>query len=1057
MTIDVIVGTLTTINSTFINPYTGEILDVNGDYYINDTSVSGGPGADDIALGVVFDQLWTLEDALGNLLIENIEVFLPAPGNDILLLASTTHVLGDLTIQTSDGDDIVWSNAGNDLLDGGFGNDWLDGGLGDDTIIGGVDDDTLAGGAGNDTYIYNTGHGNDTISETSGDDVISFGAGITIGDIEFSQSGDDLVLQMADTITIKDFYSGDSGKVVEQITFDDGSTFDLTTLLAMTPESAEAINTASTGFHSYHGSQDKDGTIELIDSATGVEINGNAWKQIALDYTITENTVISFEYKSTIEGELQGFGLETDNDYSTGAATYQLYGTDSAPNFSTNYSYNGSGDWEHFSINVGAYQTGDVDWLTFVNDHDGGAQDGNSFYRNIVLYERDPATANVAPQAVADEFEGTVNANIVGNLFADNFHGRDFDVDGDVLNAVAETINTAHGSVTISANGDFTYTPDAGFTGTDSFFYTLQDESGASDTVEATLYVGTTDADQTFATGAAFEHYNGGAGVDTVDYSTSATRVKLNLGAGIGWDGDANDDTYVHIENVIGTDIAGSRDFIYGSAGENHIWGLAGNDVLEGMGGADTIDGGSGADYASYSRSDAGVNVNLETGVNTGGHAEGDTLISIEKIIGSDHNDTLTGSDGDNTLSGGKGDDILSGKLGNDSLNGDYGNDTFIYSGGHDSITERGSGTDTVIFDDIWSPHDVVISGNTLTLQGSTVNYLSFNDINLIEVFQFDGYAPMDLATLKTFGSPVQVSGTSGDETFIATSAVENFDGNGGIDTVDYSNSDVRVKLNLGSGTGWEGDALGDRYTDIENVIGSDISGSRDFIYGSAGDNHIMGLAGNDQLEGMAGADILDGGAGGDFANYIQSDAGVNVNLETGINTGGHAEGDVLISIEKLIGSDFGDTLTGDALDNSLTGRAGNDVLRGGDGDDYINGNQGDDVIFGDAGNDTLYGEGGADTFMFEYLTTIGSVDTIHDFDVTEGDSIDISAVLDVFYDPITDAISDFVEVTQSGNEATISVDINGGADSFVDIISLQNVSDLADITTLITNGNLIV
>lgn len=90
--------TLTTINSNFINPYTGEILSINGDYYLNDILVTGGPGTDDIALGLVFNQFWRLEDDLGNLLIENIEVFLPAPGDDILMLASTTHVLGDLTI-----------------------------------------------------------------------------------------------------------------------------------------------------------------------------------------------------------------------------------------------------------------------------------------------------------------------------------------------------------------------------------------------------------------------------------------------------------------------------------------------------------------------------------------------------------------------------------------------------------------------------------------------------------------------------------------------------------------------------------------------------------------------------------------------------------------------------------------------------------------------------------------------------------------------------------------------------------------------------------------------
>ena len=119
MTVDLIAGTLTTINANFINPYTGEILSVNGDYYQNDTLVTGGSGTADIALGTTFDQFWRLEDELGNLLIEDIEIFLPAAGNDIVMLSSSTHVLGDLIIQAAEGDDIVWSNAGNDQIDGG--------------------------------------------------------------------------------------------------------------------------------------------------------------------------------------------------------------------------------------------------------------------------------------------------------------------------------------------------------------------------------------------------------------------------------------------------------------------------------------------------------------------------------------------------------------------------------------------------------------------------------------------------------------------------------------------------------------------------------------------------------------------------------------------------------------------------------------------------------------------------------------------------------------------------------------------------------------------------
>ena len=47
-------------------------------------------------------------------------------------------------------------------------------------------------------------------------------------------------------------------------------------------------------------------------------------------------------------------------------------------------------------------------------------------------------------------------------------------------------------------------------------------------------------------------------------------------------------------------------------------------------------------------------------------------------------------------------------------------------------------------------------------------------------------------------------------------------------------------------------------------------------------------------LEGGAGADVIEGGGRLDTASYATSNAGVKVNLETGLAAGGHAQGDVL-------------------------------------------------------------------------------------------------------------------------------------------------------------------
>ena len=59
-------------------------------------------------------------------------------------------------------------------------------------------------------------------------------------------------------------------------------------------------------------------------------------------------------------------------------------------------------------------------------------------------------------------------------------------------------------------------------------------------------------------------------------------------------------------------------------------------------------------------------------------------------------------------------------------------------------------------------------------------------------------------------------------------------------------------------------------------------------------------------------------------------------------------------------------------------------------------------------------------------------------------------------YDPLVDAITDFVQITDNGTDSSVSVDSDGGADNFVQIATLQNATGLTDETALEGNGQLI-
>ncbi|MGO4727984.1 MULTISPECIES: calcium-binding protein [unclassified Inquilinus] len=326
-------------------------------------------------------------------------------------------------------------------------------------------------------------------------------------------------------------------------------------------------------------------------------------------------------------------------------------------------------------------------------------------------------------------------------------------------------------------------------------------------------------------------------------------------------------------DTITGSSMA---DRLYGFAGNDIILGSDGNDTLRGGAGIDILDGGNGSDFANYQGSAAGVNVDLSTGINTGGDAQGDTLTSIENLYGSSNADHLTGNSGANIIGGENGDDVLVGNGGDDAMNGEAGNDNLDGGDGADRLVGA-AGTDT-------------IHGGTGvdSIDGGADNDTLFGDDGNDTVAggdgddQIDGGADND-ALYGQAGADVMgggdgndvlrggdggdtLNGGTGNDVLEGDGGADALNGGDGIDTAYYANSASAVTVNLATGAGVGGDAQGDTLSGIEQVLGSAFN---DVLTGDASANTLQGLGGDDTLTGGGGGDLLKGGAGNDTFVYL--------------------------------------------------------------------------------------------------------------------------------------------------------------------------------------------
>ena len=515
---------------------------------------------------------------------------------------------------------------------------------------------------------------------------------------------------------------------------------------------------------------------------------------------------------------------------------------------------------------------------------------------------------------------------------------------------------------------------------------------------------------------------NGSYNIETLEFADGSTKQLSEMGLTLQQHNGSETITGTNYDDIIYGN--GGNDTLYGGNGNDILSGGTGHDRLEGGSGDDTyvwnlndgIDTISdyqgtnkikfGADITQAELSFAQVGNNLriivnndpsqgliiENYYNNDGYkigtiefADGSevsvadligNLVSLpdQVIEGSADDDILTGGNGNDTINAGDGYNDITGGKGNDTLNGGYDKDTYYYNlgDGYDVISDP-YGRDKIIFGEGISQSDLIFQkdGSDLFISikgrdndGIRIFRHFYDDNYKIEQLEFADGSTMNLSkgtiTLHGTDNNDSISGTTNDEIIYGGSGNDTINGEGGVDIIYGGKGNDTINGGVGEDTiVWN---LGD---DLDTVTFSDIDHLKfgegitfeDLTFYAEGNNLRIVVKG-DMTQGIICNNYY---YGNDYRpeNIIFADGSIFPIQNSGLVI--HHDD----RSERILGTDYADTIYGGKGNDDISGGNGNDIIYGKDGNDTISGGNGTDIIIGGKGNDTINGDGDADTFIW--------------------------------------------------------------------------------------------
>lgn len=425
-------------------------------------------------------------------------------GKRILIYTSVYQGHGD-EITGSTNDDIIITGAGNDTIIGGQGNDIIDAGNGDDTVTGGAGNDIVDLGSGNNTYIDSAGH--DTVRNYSPNGVADYSG--AVGPI-FVDGGSQLLVMSADGYMDRlDGFSVFKGSMTARNYFEyldeaqvhGGQASDIFWVSGASNTlygggGNDRFSYIGTNNTTIYGGEGDDAFSLTGWSAAGTAVGSMLGSKIYDEGSSTGDMLVlpslptsylSLPVSSheNIHTSHYFYGLELQSIEGATIVKQVRYIGDynyyySSGNYTLTYSYDTevgrlqvNDGIEYLATNGGIYLISDLLGGSLAPSNSSGTASGERFPTFTDVLQQNFSSVVLPGDGVGPFITGYAATNI-------NYNSQYSQTNSvfSIAGVAAGTYQTAQGgSISIQSNGNYTYSPQSGFIGEDSYTYTYNGQS----------------------------------------------------------------------------------------------------------------------------------------------------------------------------------------------------------------------------------------------------------------------------------------------------------------------------------------------------------------------------------------------------------------------------------------------------------------------------------------------------------------------------------------------------------------------------------------------------